>query len=83
MMHRAVTGFAAACLLVALVFPVGEACAKTKKKPSTAGEVKKKEKEEKPPGPSDERVNEGGQGRKNATQDAASSTEHPINERRP
>jgi hypothetical protein len=58
--------------------PVAEA---KKKKPSTAAEVKKKE--EKPPPPGDKSQNEGAQGRKNATEDAARSADSPQWERRP
>jgi hypothetical protein len=52
-----------------------------KKKPSTAGEVKKKQ--EKPPPPGDKSQNEGAQGRKNATEDAARAADSPQFEHRP
>jgi hypothetical protein len=52
-----------------------------KKKPATAGEVKKKD--EKPPPPGDKSQNEGAQGRKNATEDAAKSSDSPQFEHRP
>jgi hypothetical protein len=50
-----------------------------KSKPSTSGEVKKKE--NKPPPPGDKSQNEGGQGRTNATEDAARDAEPPGSSR--
>jgi hypothetical protein len=46
-----------------------------KSKPKTSGEVKKKEDKSPPPG--DKSTNEGGQGRTNATEDAARDAEPP------
>jgi len=50
-----------------------------KSKPGTSGEVKKKE--NKPPPPGDKSQNEGGQGRTNATEDAARDAEPPGSSR--
>jgi hypothetical protein len=54
-----------------------------KKKPATAGEVKKKDEKPPPPPSNDKSQNEGAQGRKNATEDAAKSADSPQFERRP
>jgi hypothetical protein len=56
----------------------GEAVAK-KKPPKAAGEVKKEK--EPQPGPGDKGTNEGGQGRQNATEDAARAAEGSNNSR--
>jgi hypothetical protein len=53
-----------------------------KKPPKTSGTVKKGD-ADKPPAPDDKGTNEGGAGRKNATEDAARGAESPTNERRP
>ena len=53
-----------------------------KKKPSASGEVKKKQEDKSPP-PGDKGANEGAQGRKNATEDAARSADSPQFEHRP
>jgi hypothetical protein len=66
--------------LAALLVVPAPADAK-KKKPSTAGEVKKKEDKSPPPG--DKSQNDGAQGRKNATEDAARAADSPQFERRP
>ena len=50
-----------------------------KSKPSTSGEVKKKE--NKPPPPGDKSQNEGAQGRTNATEDASRGAETPGSSR--
>jgi hypothetical protein len=53
-----------------------------KKKTKTSATVKKGD-GEKLPAPDDKGTNEGGAGRRNATEDAARSAESPTNERRP
>jgi hypothetical protein len=68
-------------LLVAIALLLSHPAEAKKKKPSTAGEVKKKEDKSPPPG--DKSQNEGAQGRKNATEDAARSADSPQFEHRP
>jgi len=67
-------------VLAALLMFAAPAEAK-KKKPSAAGTVKKQDEKPRPPG--DKGSNEGAQGRKNATEDAARSADSPQWERRP
>jgi len=63
--------------------PFGGATAHAKKKPpKTSGTVKKGD-AEKNPAPDDKGTNEGGAGRRNATEDAARAAESPTNDRRP
>ncbi len=59
------------------------AAAKKKKQPAAAGEVKKGTEQEKLPRPDDKGQNEGAQGRRNATEDAARQAEHPSFDHRP
>jgi hypothetical protein len=65
--------FAAAVML--LLAPL-EAPAK-QRPPRASGSTQKAKKEEKPPPPGDKGTNEGAQGRKNATEDAAREGEPP------
>jgi hypothetical protein len=67
-------------ILAALLMFAAPAEAK-KKKPSAAGTVKKQE--EKPSPPGDKGSNEGAQGRRNATEDAARAADSPQWEHRP
>jgi hypothetical protein len=68
-------------LLLAVALAFASPVEAKKKKPATAGEVKKKE--DKAPPPGDKTQNEGAQGRKNATEDAAKAADSPQFERRP
>ena len=56
--------------------------AEAKKKPKPAAEAHKKS-DAKPPPPGDKSTNEGAQGRKNATEDAARGADSPQFDRRP
>jgi hypothetical protein len=78
-MRRITVGLVAALLGLGAPRPV---LAK-KKRPSPSAEVKKKEKEERPPSSSDKGQNEGAQGRRNATEDAARAADASQFERRP
>ncbi len=69
-------------LLAALLGVAAPSPAEAKKKPpKTQGTVKKER--EKSPSPSDKGKNEGAQGRRNATEDAAKAADSPQWERRP
>jgi hypothetical protein len=68
-------------LMLAAILTFAAPVEAKKKKPSASGEVTKKE--DKVPPPGDKRQNEGSQGRKNATEDAARSADSPQFERRP
>jgi hypothetical protein len=67
-------------ILLALALP---ADAKPKKSPSSSGSVTTKKGDDKPPPPGDKSQNEGAQGRKNATEDAARASDSAQFERRP
>jgi hypothetical protein len=69
--------------LVAALLGAGAPAVAKKKKPAPNAEVKKKEKEQAPPSSSDKGQNEGAQGRRNATEDAARAADAPQFERRP
>jgi hypothetical protein len=66
-------------LLLALSAPADA----KKKKPSSAAPSVTKKQDDKPPPPGDKRLNEGAQGRQNATEDAAKAADSPQFERRP
>jgi hypothetical protein len=69
--------------LVVGLLGVGAPAIAKKKKPAPSAEVKKKEKESPPPSSSDKGQNEGAQGRRNATEDAARAADASQFERRP
>lgn len=76
-------------LVLALILTfgaVGDAHAKPRKLkrvPAAAMPAADKKTSDRPAGPGDPRINEGAQGRRNATVDAAAAAEGPINDRRP
>jgi hypothetical protein len=65
-------------LALAVTLAAGAPALAKKKPPKTSGDVKK-EKEARPPAPDDKGTNEGGAGRRNATEDAARDAEGPGN----
>lgn len=64
-------------LVLAFAAPSPAVAAPKKKPAKTSGSVKN-DKEERPPAPDDRGTNEGGAGRKNATEDAARAAESPT-----
>ena len=71
-------------LTLGIALPQSASAKKNKRPRPTAQELQnKKQQEEKPPAPNDKGVNESGQGRKNATEDAARDADSPAFQHRP
>lgn len=70
-------------LLMTLVGSLAPSPAVAKRKPKSSGAVKQQKEKEKLPPPNDKGQNDGAQGRKNATEDAARAADSPQWEHRP